>query len=98
MGVANQIAATLKRLPADGRESYGRHLQHLASMSAAAQKSALVRSPEGVARRIVRIATSRRVRYQYKMGIDTALVEMMSRFLPFCMLRRLKFAMFGLSH
>jgi NAD(P)-dependent dehydrogenase (short-subunit alcohol dehydrogenase family) len=96
--VASQIASTLKRLPSEGRESYGRQLEHMASMSAKAQNSAFVKTPEGYARCIVRIATSRHVRFQYNLGIDTAIVETMNRLLPFCMLRRMKFAMFGLSH
>jgi NAD(P)-dependent dehydrogenase (short-subunit alcohol dehydrogenase family) len=96
--VTSQIATTLNRLPSGGRETYGRQLERMATMSAKAQNSAFVKTPEGYARRIVRIAACPSVRFQYNLGIDTALVETMNRLLPFCMLRRMKFAMFGLGH
>jgi NAD(P)-dependent dehydrogenase (short-subunit alcohol dehydrogenase family) len=96
-GVAKQIAGTLERLSPEGREVYGRHLQNMASMSAAAQSNPLVSKPEDFAKRIVSIVASPRVRFQYNLGIDTALIEIMNGLLPFFALRRMKVAMFGLG-
>ena len=59
--------------------------------------SPVARAPEAIARRIVGIATLRWVRLQYNLGVDTMAIVLMNRLLPFCLLRRMKFAMFGLT-
>jgi NAD(P)-dependent dehydrogenase (short-subunit alcohol dehydrogenase family) len=96
-GAAARIAATLASLPEKGMATYGKDLQRLEKMSKAAGTNPLARAPEAIARRIVGIATLRWVRLQYDIGIDTMAVVLMNRLLPFCLLRRIKFAMFGLA-
>jgi NAD(P)-dependent dehydrogenase (short-subunit alcohol dehydrogenase family) len=95
--VGAQIAETLASLPLEGIKSYGTQLQQMAEMSMAAQRNPLVAAPESVARHIVTISSRARLRSQYNLGIDTALVEFMNRFVPFCMLRRMKVTLFGLD-
>ncbi len=91
------IAETIERLSPEALRVYGRHLQRLASLSTTAPTNPIVARPEAVARRIAAIAASPRVRYQYNLGIDTALVAFMSRAVPFFLQRRLRVAMFGLN-
>ncbi len=92
-----QIADTLARLPAEAVRSYGRDFNHFATMSSAAETSPVTAAPEAVARRIVAIAGRARLYEQYKVGIDTRLVTVLSTVLPFWALRRIKIAMFGLD-
>jgi NAD(P)-dependent dehydrogenase (short-subunit alcohol dehydrogenase family) len=92
-----QIAETLARLPVAGVEAYGRDLNHMVALSAAAEHSPMMPAPEAYARRIVRIAGRRHLRQQYKLGVDTMLVSLMNAVLPFWALRRIKMAMFGLG-
>ena len=69
----------------------------MANMSQAAGASPMARAPEAIARRIVGITARPWVRLQYNLGVDTMLVVLMNGLLPFCLRRRMKFAMFGLA-
>jgi len=91
-----QINETIGRLPSRGHEDYAADLAHMASMSVGARKSRLAASPAKVARKILAIAGKRRVRYQYSLGLDTALVRLMSFAAPFWLLKAIKMSIFGL--
>jgi hypothetical protein len=69
----------------------------MADMGQAAGGGLIARAPEAIARRIVGIAARQWVRLQYNLGVDTMMVVLMNRLLPFCLLRQMKFAMFGLA-
>jgi len=96
-GATARITAAVTGLPAEGVAAYRTDLLHLASMSKTAGASLMARAPEAIARRIVGIAARRQVRLQYNLGVDTMVVVLMNSLLPFCLLRRMKFAMFGLA-
>jgi NAD(P)-dependent dehydrogenase (short-subunit alcohol dehydrogenase family) len=95
--VDGQIGETIAHLPPEGRRDYGKHLQHMASMSAAAPKNPLAASPAAVAKKIFAIGEKRRAKYQYNLGLDTKLVDFMTRFFPLWLLGALKRTMFGLN-
>ncbi|HVY37314.1 MAG TPA: SDR family NAD(P)-dependent oxidoreductase [Polyangia bacterium] len=95
--VEGQIGEAMARLSPAGRHDYGGGLAHMASMSRQASRNPLAASPEKVARRLLAIAEKRRSRYQYNVGLDTALVRFMNFVLPFWLLKAAKNALFGLD-
>lgn len=62
-----------------------------------ASRNPLAASPEKVARQLLAIAEKRRSKYQYNLGLDTALVRFMNLVLPFWTLKAAKKALFGLD-
>jgi len=92
-----QVSDALARLSPEGLRDYGEPLRKLAEMSKGAPKNPLAVTPEKVARRIVSLARRNRLGPQYNIGIDTAIVAAMKPLLPFCFIRRIKVAMFGLD-
>jgi short-subunit dehydrogenase len=95
--VEGQIGETMARLSPQGRDDYGAGLAHMASMSRGASRNPLAASPEKVARQLLAIAEKRRSKYQYNLGLDTALVRFMNLVLPFWLLKVAKTALFGLN-
>lgn len=95
--VEGQINQALARLPDQGRDDYGAALAHMASMSRGAGQNPLAASPEKVARQLLAISLKRRPRYQYHLGLDTALVRFTNFALPFFLLKAAKTALFGLK-
>ncbi len=95
--VEGQIGQAMARLSSQGRDNYGAGLAHMASMSRSAGQNPLMASPEKVARQLLAIAEKRRPKYQYNLGLDTALVRFMNLVLPFWLLKAAKTALFGLN-
>jgi NAD(P)-dependent dehydrogenase (short-subunit alcohol dehydrogenase family) len=95
--VEGQIGETIARLSPQGRDDYGAGLAHMASMSRGAGRNPLAASPEKIARQLLAIAEKRRSKYQYNLGLDTALVRFMNFVLPFWILKAAKRALFGLN-
>jgi NAD(P)-dependent dehydrogenase (short-subunit alcohol dehydrogenase family) len=92
-----QIGETMARLSSQGRDDYGAGLSNMASMSRGAGRNPLAASPEKVARQLLAIAEKRRPKYQYNLGLDTALVRFMNLVLPSWLLKAAKTALFGLN-
>jgi NAD(P)-dependent dehydrogenase (short-subunit alcohol dehydrogenase family) len=95
--VEGQIGETMARLSPKGRDDYGAGLAHMSSMSRSAGRNPLAASPEKVARQLLAIAEKRRSKYQYNLGLDTALVRFMNLVLPFWLLKAAKNSLFGLN-
>ena len=92
-----QIGQVMARLAPQGRDDYGAGLAQMASMSRGASQNPLAASPERVARQLLAIADKRRPKYQYNLGLDTALVRFVNFVLPSWLLKAAKTALFGLN-
>ncbi len=92
-----QIGQAMAQLSRQGRDDYGPGLAQMASMSRGVERNPLAASPEKVARQLLAIAEKRRPKYQYNLGLDTALVRFTNLVLPSWLLRVAKMALFGLN-
>jgi NAD(P)-dependent dehydrogenase (short-subunit alcohol dehydrogenase family) len=95
--VEGQIRETIARLPEQGKADYAAPLAHMASLSTSAPQSPLVSKPSNIAKRIFAISLKQRPKYQYDLGVDTKLVQLLNRWLPFRLLHAIKRRLFGLN-
>jgi NAD(P)-dependent dehydrogenase (short-subunit alcohol dehydrogenase family) len=74
--------ATLDAMPAEGRARYQELFDHFATMSAGSDASAMLASPEKVARKLYRIVDKPRPRFRNILALDASLVDRVMTRLP----------------
>jgi NAD(P)-dependent dehydrogenase (short-subunit alcohol dehydrogenase family) len=74
--------ATLDAMPAEGRARYQELFDHFATMSAGTDASAMLASPEKVARKLYRIVDKPRPRFRNILALDASLVDRVMTRLP----------------